>query len=885
MRTLRNIARWFMRRGKSEQELDSELQFHIECETEVNMRRGMSPEAARRAALVSLGGVEQTKEECRESRQGHTVETVLLDIRYGLRVLRKNPGFSLAAIGILALGIGANTAMFSVVYGVLLRPLPYADGGQLVVLHQKAKKANVADIPFSVKEIQDYRTQSHTLAAVVEHHSMSFLLLTKDNAERVQTAVVSANFFDVLGVRPLLGRTFVASDETHASDAVLILSYDYWMTRHGGDPHIVGQVFQMNNRPHTVIGVLPSIPQYPVESDVYMPTSQCPTRSSERFMANRQARMMTVFGRLKPDVTVQQAQADLDLVSSNIEVAYPDVYPKSYGYAIGAAPLRDDLTRRARTTFLVLLAAAGLVLLIACANVANLMLARLLKLERELAVRAALGASRIRLVRQSLTESMLLSFAGGLAGLALAPFALQILVNFAQRFTTRAAEVRIDAPVLAFAFGASLLTGLVFGLAPALWSGREAGDSLRQSGTRTTAGPARQRLRAVLVMAQVAVSFVLLIGAGLTIRSLMHLIQEDPGFRTDRLLTMRLTANLPNSAGHKEYYAFSRNVLDRLSQAGQVESVALASNLPLSRRGIVSGPGDNEFQIEGRPISKGELAPRVDLTVVSDKYFETIRQPLVAGRYLTIHDNEEAPAVAVINNAMARHRWPNEDPIGKRVSFDHGERWLQIVGVVGNVKEYGLQLSVGDELYLPLAQGNFGGNFVLRTTQDPASVITEARNIVRQIDPHIAIDEVATMERLRSESVASPRLTALLMAMFAGLALLMSASGIAAVMALSVSQRTHELGIRMALGARREALLQSIVLRGVALALAGCAVGLAGSLAFTQSLSTLLFGVSPTDPLTFLAVSVLFMLVAAAASFLPARQVTAIDPVQALRQE
>lgn len=883
MRKFNNVVRWFTRRRKVEVELDTEMRFHVDCQTEANLRRGMTPSEARRAALLSIGGVEQVKEECREVRAGRVVEATLQDIRYGLRVLAKNPGFTLAAILILALGIGANTAMFSVVYGVLLRPLPYQEGGQLVVLHQQATHANATDVPFSVKEIFDYRDQNHTLAGVVEHHSMVFLLLGKDTAERVQTAVVSANFFDALGVKPLLGRTFVAADEAHGADAVLILSYDYWKNRHGGDPNIVGRVFQMNNRPHTVIGVLPSIPQYPSASDVYMPTSQCPTRSSPAFIANRQARMMIVFGRLKPGVSVQQARADLSTVASHLEAEYTDVYPKAYGYGIGAAPLRDDLTRRGRTTFLVLLGAAGMVLLIACANVANLLLARLLKLERELSVRAALGASKARLARQLLTESMLLSLSGGALGLALTPLVLSLLVRFAERFTTRAAEVRIDAPVLLFTLAASLATALLFGIAPAFWSGRISGDALKSN--RTTASRGRQRMRGALVMAQVAVSFLLLVGAGLTLRSLFRLLQEDPGFQPDRLLTMRVTPNFTRYNKPELQRALFQWILDRTRTLGDVQSASLASNFPFSPGGIVAGPGNSEFEMEGRPISKGELMPQVDITVVGEGYFETIRQPLLAGRLFTQKDEMDGSIVAVINQAMARHRWPSEDPVGKRVTFDHRETWVTIGGVVGNVKEYGLDKPVGDEIYLPPSQHFFAGNIVIRSAHDPAAVVSEVRAALHDIDPFLAVDGVATMDRLRSDSVASPRLTATLLGLFAALALVISASGIAAVMALSVSQRTHELGIRMALGARRESLLYSIVMQGVKLAAVGTVAGLLGAFGVARWLSALLFDTSPTDPLTFGAVSLLFLAVAAAASFVPARQVTSIDPVIALRDE
>jgi putative ABC transport system permease protein len=884
MRKLKAIFRFFTRREILEQEIAAELLFHLDRQTEQNVRLGMAPEAARRAATLTVGGLTQIKEECRQARAGHLVETLLQDIRYGIRILVKNPGFSLMAILTLALGIGVNTAIFSLVYGVLMRPLPYQQGGQLVVLHQEANHANVKEQPFSAKEIFDYRDKNHTLEGLVEHHTMVFLLLGKDFAERVETAVVSANFFDVLGVRPLMGRTFVASDETQNSDAVLILSNKYWRQHQGGDPNIVGKVFQMNNRPHTVIGVLPPIPQYPRESDVYMPTSQCPTRSSARFIANRQARMMIAFGRLKPGVPLQKAQADLSVIAKQLEKAYPDAYPKAAGYGIAAAPLQDELTRRARVTFLVLLGAAALVLLIACANVANLLLARLLKLERELAVRAALGASKLRLLRQLLTESVLLSFAGGALGLALAPATLGLLVSFASRFTTRAAEVKIDAPVLLFTLLLSLATGLLFGLAPVFSSGQRVSESLKQ-GTRSSCSRGRQDLRSLLVISQVAVSFILLIGAGLMIRSFLNLTRVDPGFNPTRLLTLRITPNFSRYTKPEQYRLLSETVLNRTRIAAGVDSVALASNYPFSPGGIQSGPGSDSFQIEGQPVSKGELAPQVDTTVVSADYFSTIRQPLVRGRVFNAHDDNHAPLVAVINQSMERHRWPNEDPLGKRVSFDGGENWLTIIGVVGNVKEYGLERPIGDELYRPLEQDRWVPNLLVRTPLNPMSIAPAIRASIRTIDPQLAIDRLSTIENLEYESEASPRVTTTLLGLFAALALIISASGIAAVMALSVTQRTQELGIRMALGAQRSSIVKMVLREGLALCLIGAILGVAGSVALTRLLSTLLYATSPTDAATFAAVSAVFLSVAAVACFIPARQVTAIDPLIALRQE
>ncbi len=878
---IRSIFRFLFKRGRREEELDGELQYHLERQIEENIRRGMKPQEARAAALRSIGGVEQIKEECRDARLGRAVESTLQDFRYGLRVLLKNPGFTCSAIVTLALGIGVNTAVFSVVYGVLLRPLPYRQGSQLVVLHQVAKRAHLNDVLFSAKEIFDYRDQNHTLQGVVEHHSMYFLLLGKDWAERVNSAIVSANFFDMLGVRPLLGRTFLPSDDTPKADAVLILSYRYWKARFGGDPKIIGKVFQMNNRPHTVIGVLPPIPQYPEENDVYMPVSACPFRSNPKFIAGRSNRMMTAFARLKAGVSLAQAQSDLSTIASRLAKAYPDAYPKEYGYGITALPLRDELTRDARGTFFLLLGAAGFVLLIACANVANLLLARLLKLERELAVRAALGASKLRLVRQLLTESVLVSVAGGALGLCAAPPAVALLAKFAARFSTRAAEVKLDTPVLLFALLLSIVTGLLFGLAPAFSSGRQAGEALRQGSARVTAGRSRQRMRSALVVAQVAVSFVLLMGAGLLIRSFLKLENVSPGFNPQRLLTMRLS---PDFSRYQvsQLGVLGRNIRARIHTLPGVQLAAIASSFPFNPAGIATDPDATGVELAGRPYANGELAPRADILGVSPEYFEVVRQPLVSGRLFTEHD--ATAAFAIVNAAMARHRWPNEDPIGKRILLteETPKRWRTVIGVVGDVREYGLARAPADEIYL---FDGFSHYLVVRTAIDPLAAAPLIRSALHRIDPELAVDQVDTITHYEEDSMASPRVTALLLGIFAGLAVLISASGIAAVIALSVAQRTHELGIRMALGARRPGLLCATMRQGLALTATGAALGIAGGLVLTRLLSGLLYATSPTDVPTLMTVSFLFLAVAAAACFFPARQVTSIDPLIALRQE
>src|SRR5690348_1341610 len=610
---IRSFFRNLFHKQQVDAQLDQEVSSYLSMLIDEKMARGLTREQATRAAKIELGGSDQVKEHVRDVRSGAWLETLIQDLRFGVRMIGRNPGFSALVILTLALGIGANTAIFSVVYGVLLRPLPYPHGEDLVVLHQYAKKINIPNVPFSVKELDDYR-QNHTLSGIVEYHSMAFLLLGDHSAERVQTGVVSHNFFDVLGVKPLLGRNFLESDESPNADAVLMLSYDYWQHHHGGDPNIVGKVFRMNNRPHTVIGVLPPIPQYPAENDVYMPTSACPTRSSKAFRENRDARMMTAFGRVKTGIPLAMAQADLSTIAHQLEASYPQSYKPEYGYGLTATPLQSDLTQRARVTLLVLLGASGFVLLIACANVANLMLARILKRERELAVRRALGASRWRIARQLLTETVLLALGGGALGLVIAPPILQLLVKFAGRFTTRAAEVTLDWHVLVFTFLVSVAAGLLFGMAPAFSSTGNLNDALKQAGNQSSTNVGGQRLRAGLVVAQVTVSFVLLIGAGLMMRSILALEHVDPGFRPDRLLTMRISLNFTKYNSQAKALAVIKDILLRVSNTSGVESAALADNFPFNPGGIINGPNANVMRIQGR--SQREAAT-VDTPTVS----------------------------------------------------------------------------------------------------------------------------------------------------------------------------------------------------------------------------------------------------------------------------
>lgn len=822
------------------------------------------------------------------------IESVGQDLRYGVRVLLRNRASTLMAVLTLGLGIGANTAIFSVIYGVLLRPLPYRDGHQLVVLHQRAKLANIDEMGFSVKEFHDFKEQNKTLESVVEHHTMNFILYGMSEPMRVQTGVVSYNFFDVLGVKPILGRTFVPDDEKPGADAVLVLSYKYWQQSHGGDPKIVGRVFEMNNRSHVVIGVLPSIPQYPSESDVYMPTTQCPFRSSQAIVDNRNARLLTaVFGRLKPGVQLEQAQADLNIIANNLQATYPEAYPRSEGYAAQVVRLIDDLTARARPTFMILLATTALVLLIACANVANLSLARVLNRQHEIAMRTALGASRGRLIRQFLTESTLLSLMGGVLGLLIGVWGLPVLAAFAERFTNRTGEIKFDLYVLLFTLIVSVGTGLAFGLFPALSFGqgpkRNLAARLKEEGARSTS-MGKNRIHGFLVIAQVAISFMLLITAGLMLRSLINLQRVEGGFNPEKVLVMRLSPNWSKHTATQSaittanYVAYFKRVLEKVKQQPGLQAVAIASTYPLNAAGVTRGPNSINIQLEGRPLAEGERSPKIDPRAVTPDYFRAIGTPLIKGRMFTDADDEKAQLVAIINNTAAR-RWSGDDPIGKRVSFDRGQTWVTIVGVVGDVNQYGLDREPVDEVYVPVSQGPFAGFLIVKTMSDPMSVSKHIRDVVHQADADTAVDQVRTLEQVRNDSVASPRLTAWLLCLFAVLALIITAAGIYGVMALSVTQRTREIGIRMALGATRGRILAMVMRQGMTLVLVGLVGGIIGALTLNRVVASLLFATPTTDLMTFAATSLLLMVAAGVACLVPAIRATSVNPITALRNE
>jgi putative ABC transport system permease protein len=808
------------------------------------------------------------------------------DIRYALRMMRKNKGYSAVALLVLALGIGANTAIVSVISTVLLRPLPYQQDGQLMVLHQKAPKAGVEEVAFSVPEINDYRQQSSSFSSLVEYHNMRFTLFSKDSATRVRTGVVSPEFFGMFGVKPILGRDFVGADDKPGAPAVLLLSYEYWKQHCAGDPNIVGRTFEMNDRVHTVIGVLPRVPQYPEENDVYMPTSACPFRSSPGMIANRGGHMMNMFGRLKPSVTPEHARADLRLIATRLEHDHPDTYGKGLGFTATSGLLRDELTHRARTTLLVLLTAAGCVLLIACANVANLTLARMSARERELTVRAALGAGKGRLLRQLVTESFILGLLAAGLGVLFASQSLKLLIDFTGRLTSRAREIQMDGTMLLFALSMALLTSIVFGSISALYSREQIAAGLRDGAAHTTAGRRRSGARSVLVVCQVAFSFVLLIGAGLMLRSFSKLQQVDGGFAaTDRVLAANIDLNWSKYHADPERRDFMNRLLAKVQSQPGVLSAAISSSYPLDPDNANGSQFNRRFVVEGHFPREGDAPPLTAIRSTTPDYFKTLGIRVISGRIFAESDNEKAPDVVVVNQALARHYWGDQDPVGKRISFNKGEKWTRVIGVVGDVKEYGPERPAEDEMYLAAAQSPAPGSVLLRTDREAMSLANQVRRAVMEVDSQTAIPVVETLEQARHDATESPRVMTDLLGLFAALALLIAAAGIGGMLALAVNQRWHEIGIRVALGAKPADVLGMILRQGMGLVLAGLLFGLLAALALTGMMKTLLFEVQPSDPTTFVGVSMVLGITALMACYLPARRALKVDPLTALRRE
>jgi putative ABC transport system permease protein len=805
------------------------------------------------------------------------------DVSFGARALLRNRWYTAVVVLTLGLGIGANTAIFSVISGVLLRPLPYESGDRLVLVRQSAPLAGVANVGVSIREYFTYREQSKDLEGLVEYHQMTFDLLKRGEPDRVSTGVVSHNFFDLLGIRPIHGRTFAADDDRPGADAVLLLGHAYWRARFGGDPSVVGQIFEMNGRPHTVIGILPNVPMFPQENDVYMPVLACPFRAGAEQNIARNPRAfsaLTVFGRLRPGVARASAATEVEGISRRFTSADTRAYRPDRGFAATLLDVRDQMTQNARPMLMILLGTTGLVLLLACANVANLTLARLLRRDRELAVRAALGAGRARLFRQLLTESLLLAIAGGAAGVVFATLTLEMMTQFVGRFTQRTQEISIDPWVLAFTLLLSVVAGIGFGAVPALMAPRDSGDRLRQGGKGTNVGAPRGRLQSALVVTQVAVSVVLLSAAGLLLASLVKLQSVQPGYRTEGVVTAETFGNFRRYPNVQALLNFYLPVIDRLQGQAGITSVAVTNAVPLS----TIAPNSAPFRIEGRDTGDSGRGPTSDVRIVSEQYFDTLGIPLLQGRTFRTSDDADAPLVVVINRSMARY-WEGRDPVGSRVSYDNGQNWATVIGVVGDVRLFNLDQDSTAQVYTALRQqrNTLAGRILVRTSgqaRDAAAAITTA---VRAVDPDMPIENLQTLADLRDQNLATPRLTATLIGIFAVLALVVTLTGITGVIATSVSHRTQEFGVRMALGAQRSQVLQMILRQGVVLVMTGLLVGIGGSVLVGRALTSYLYQTDPADPVTLAVVSAAFLLAGVLACLGPAWRATTIDPVQALR--
>jgi predicted permease len=814
------------------------------------------------------------------------VGTLTQDMRYGIRILAKNPGFTIIAVLTLALGIGANTAIFSVVNAELLRPLPFRDSGRLVSVATGNSRMHTSNGSVSYPDFMDWRAQNQVFEKMAAYTEATFTLTGGEKPKHLEGASVSAETFDLLGVSPELGRTFQLQEDQPQHN-VVIISDQLWKQQFGGDLTIIGRTVTVDHSGFTVVGVMPPNFRFPLQKDpqaiwTTLSPAQETTDNLPGMLQTRGAHFLTCIARLKPGVTLAQAQAAMDVIASSLSQQYPDSN-KYMGVHLSSE--QERLTHAIRPALLVIMIAVGLVLLIACVNVANLLLARATTRGREIAIRTAMGAGRIRVVRQLLTESLLLAITAGVLGTALAIWCSDILVRLSPENLPRVAEIHMDGWALAFTASLSLLTGILFGLAPALQSTHSnIVEALKEGSLSTTAGRSRHGLRSSLVIVEMALALILLVSAGLLIRSLLRLQGVNPGFDPHNVMTASL--DLPDakySDAKKE--EFFRELIPQLQVLPGVQSAAAVFPLPMSGDEIRTS-----FQIEGRPVVKAE-EPHTSIRVVTPNYFSTMRIPVLQGRDFTDRDEEKSTPVLIVNDAFARQFFPGENPIGKHVEAgistgSSQKQMREIVGVVGNVKFQDLTSEWTQESYIPYAQLPFGSvTIVARSAKDPEGLAKPMASAVQSLDKDLPAYAPKTVEQYLNGTIAVPRFNTFLLAIFAGLAMILTAVGLYGVISYTVAQRTHEIGIRMALGAQPGDMLRLVISQGMRLALFGVGLGLAAALALTRFLSSLLFGVSSTDPLSFASVVALLFAVVFLACYIPARRAMRVDPMVALRYE
>ena len=805
------------------------------------------------------------------------METFIQDLKFAFRRFVKQPGFTLIALFTLALGIGANTTIFSVVNSIVLKPLPYREPDRLAMVWMDNSRINVKEDWHSYPNYVDYRDNSQTFEDIAIFNNRSLNLTGDGEPERVVGAWGSANLFPLLGVEPLLGRTFTAAEEDRDKDLVVVLGYGLWQRRFAGDPGIVGQKIALNGVNREVIGIMPQGFSFPrKETEMWVPPSL-----TEGRRASRGSFWIQAIGRLKPGVTIAQAQADMSQIAAGIV----ERDPQMEGYGSNIVAYHEQIVGKVKPALLVLLGAVAFVLLIACTNVANLLLSRAAARERETSIRMALGAGRGRLVRQFLTESAMLAIASGAVGVAIAYWGLNALIAFAPQDIPRLNQIGIDGRVLGFSLLVSILTAIIFGLVPALQASKpDLNESLKEGGRGATTGVQGKRVRNALVVAEVAIALVLLIGAGLMIRSFLFLRQVNVGFNPDNLLTMRVQLSGTKYREGQAATNFFQQLIQRVEALPGVQAAGAVTDIFLSQT-----PNSTNFSIEGRPEMPPSERVEVPVDTVTPGYFKAMGMQLMKGRFFEDRDAREAPPVVIINETMARQFWPDEEPLGKRLKYgtlNSQDTWKEIVGVVADARRTGFDHEVRPETYLPLAQSPAGGMaLVIRTDADPLKLAGTMRAAVWDIDRDQPVFEVKTMDAMLGDMRAQRRLNMLLFAIFAVVALLLASVGIYGIISHSVTQRTHELGVRMALGARTVDVLALVLRQGMGLSLLGIGIGLAAALLLTRVMGSLLYGVSATDPLTFVALAAILAVVALVASYIPARRATKVDPMIALRYE
>ncbi|MBA3514337.1 MAG: ABC transporter permease [Pyrinomonadaceae bacterium] len=819
--------------------------------------------------------------------------TLWQDVRYGARMLLKNPGITFVVILALALGIGANTAIFSVVNAVLLRPLPYDESDRLVFLNERSPV--IDEMSVSYPNFTDWRNQNHVFEKIGVYNRNSYNLTGAGEVERIPTAQVSADLFSALRVNAAIGRVFTNEEDKPGGTPVVVLSHGLWQRRFGGQMSILNQPITLNGKNYTVIGVMPQGYLYPSRVEMWVPVGQLSGDSNWQQRGNHPG--LFAVARLKSGATLPQAQADLDNIAANLEKQYPD---SNSGNRVRIRPLLEIYVSDARSALWVLFGAVAFVLLIACANIANLLLARATARQKEMAIRSAMGAGRWRIARQLLTESILLSLVGGTLGLLIARWCIDFILYISPDAIPRSKEIGLDWRVLAFTIGVSFLTGILFGLVPALQASVvDVHETLKETGRGTTR---RHWLRSSLVVVEVASTLVLLIGAGLMIRSFYRLQNVNPGFSYARLASFTISLPQKKYVTEEQRAAFFKRLLENVRALPGVEAVAAASGLPLGNNGW-----QTSFMVDGRPIPPRDQTPLMEACTVTPDYFRAMNIPLLRGRYFTDQDNRSFLAgrdlskldegerltagtnAIIIDEEFARRHWPNEDAVGKRIKLgtDENSSVLAVVGVVGRVKMEGLsQDSNRVQGYFPFWQLPFTGmTVIMKASGPPDQLVASAREQVKQVDPDQPIYNIKTMDEIRAESVAPERLNLTLFSIFAGIALVLAVVGIYGVMSYTVTQRTHEIGIRMAIGAQQRDVFKMIMGQGMILALIGVAIGLVGAFALTRLMVTMLFGVTATDPATFAAIAILVTVVALVACYLPGRRATKVDPVISLRYE